>query len=98
MVRIKPGVKLHLLRPQAMLVIFMADGIWRELGEAELVVTSGSDGTHMEGSLHYQGLALDLRNPRDPTAAAAVLRARLGREFDVIAEGHHIHVEYDPKG
>lgn len=74
--------------------------------DQRLVVTSGDegdegDGIHMEGSLHYEGKALDFRiwNLGDPQATADALAERLGEDFDVVyGEGHdtHIHVEKDP--
>lgn len=72
-----------------------------------LVVTAGSDGDHMEGSLHYEHKALDLRvwELDDHEQTAAELQGVLGPDFDVVAEWRvegdgevpsHIHVEYDP--
>ena len=70
------------------------------------VITSAADGQHMEGSLHYKGLAWDLRtwSLRDPAQEADQLRFRLneeGHKYDVLFgdkyHRDHIHVEYDPK-
>jgi hypothetical protein len=66
-----------------------------------LVITSAADGTHMDGSKHYSGEALDLRiwHLPDPAAAAEELQRRLGDDYDVVyGPNHstHIHVEYDP--
>lgn len=67
----------------------------------ELVITAGTDGKHMVGSLHYKGLALDLRTRNIAGAEQAVvkeIKAALGKDFDVVLEGDHIHIEFDPKG
>jgi len=54
----------------------------------------------ISGSLHYSGNAIDLRtrdlsnNQRQCTTER--LRDALGSDYDVINEGDHIHVEYDP--
>jgi hypothetical protein len=75
--------------------------------EQPLVVTSAEDGTHMEGSLHYDAKALDLRvwDLGDHERAAAQIQEILGRDYDVIAEWRvegevevpsHIHAEHDP--
>ena len=70
----------------------------------DLVITSGRDGRHKTGSLHYRDRALDFRTKTvaAPHTLAAVVRKRLGPAYDVILEGEgtaneHLHVEYDPK-
>lgn len=72
----------------------------------DLVITSGNDGTHMKGSLHYLDRALDLRTKNFPTRDLkfqflAALKLRLGKGYDVIIEdlggpNEHLHAEYDP--
>jgi hypothetical protein len=76
-----------------------------ELGHRHVVVTSGEDGTHMPGSRHPSGDALDLRTrhltiSQQRAFRLAVLR-RLGPEYQAVLErpgkpGQHLHVEYDP--
>ena len=51
----------------------------------------------MNGSLHYQGKAFDLRTWHVIEEVAKQLRTYLGKDYDVIVEKDHIHVEYDPK-
>ncbi len=70
----------------------------------EPVITSGNDGTHMQGSLHYRNLAIDLRLPSKYNGLSAAdmivhnkLADLLAPDYDVILEETHIHVEYDPK-
>lgn len=63
----------------------------------EAVVTSTFEGTHSPGSLHYGNNAVDLRLPTNGTAMITKLKEALGPKFDVVLEGDHIHVEYDPK-
>lgn len=64
-------------------------------------ITSGTDGTHSEKSLHYSGNAIDLRtrnlNAGMIPAYIVAMKERLGPEFDVVLEEDHVHVEYDPK-
>ena len=66
----------------------------------ECVITSGSDGQHMKGSLHYKGLALDFRKRNVPIVMRPKLlkaiRQALGPDFDVVDEKDHIHTEFDP--
>ena len=63
------------------------------------VVTSGIDGTHMKGSLHYTGQAFDFRTQGiaqgDILPLVAHLTEALGNEFDVVLERDHIHIEFD---
>jgi len=66
--------------------------------DEELVVTSTFEGNHFAGSLHYSNDAFDIRNP----SSDLVLIIRdaadvLGPDYDIIPEGDHIHVEFDPK-
>ena len=64
------------------------------------VLTSGKDGKHGEGSLHYEGLAADFRTrqvkPDTIPLIADECRKRLGKDFEVFVEKDHIHIEYDP--
>ena len=80
---------------------------FRDKGE-NTVLTEGTGGKHMEGSLHYKGLAIDLRtnHTSDENAewVAKKLRSDLGPEYDVVLEYtnygeiSHLHIEFDPKG
>lgn len=81
---------------------------WRAVQGPTPVITSGTDGVHGSGSLHYSGRAIDLRanniQPAQARAARDHLQSRLGRNYDVIYEtfpgnpsNNHIHLEYDPK-
>jgi hypothetical protein len=100
-VRLKPGVDLRGMQSPILLAINVAAFIYEKHGY-ELVVTSVTDGQHMQGSLHDKGLAADLRisNIKVPDVVEAIaeeLRAALGKQFDVVLETDHLHVEFDPK-
>jgi len=107
MIRFKKGVKLRGVRGAAFLILAKAEPIWdkrlnkQDFIGVDLVVTSARDGKHMKKSLHYMGLALDLRirdfAKHEAKIAAKFLQRRLGRHYDVVLESDHIHVEYDPK-
>lgn len=64
-------------------------------------VTSLGDGQHLPNSLHYQGRAIDIRTrhvqTKDLPGIAHELKTSLGADYDVVFEGNHFHVEYDPK-
>jgi len=66
--------------------------------DREIVVTSTFEGNHSAGSLHYADDAFDVRYPDPPVDAVVhLIRLNLGPDFDVLGEGSHIHIEYDPK-
>lgn len=96
MIAIKPGVRIAGMQTEILLAVVIAHELFREQAQT-LTVTSCTDGVHKERSLHYVGRAVDLRLP---TAAkermVEQLAGRLGDEYDVVLEGDHIHVEYDP--
>lgn len=96
--KIKEGVSLIGLKIQMRKVLMVADYLWKEQGQ-ELVVTSGTDGTHSAGSLHYYGYALDFRTRYfgdiQKKTIAAALQKMLGPDYDVIEHSTHIHVEYE---
>lgn len=73
-----------------------------------LTITSGheghaDDGVHKPTSFHYKGQAVDLRvrdvkiTEVDKRFVPAV-KFLLGSDYDVVWEGDHVHIEYDPKG
>lgn len=106
---IKPGVKLWAggigLHERLLWALHILEGLWGP--NRLLTVTSALDGKHMKRSLHYKGLAVDVRTNDIPSlekvrlveSAAAVL----GTNFDVVLEdwggtNEHLHVEFDPEG
>lgn len=96
--KIKPGAQIAGLDIRMRPALIIADRIWREHGQ-ELVVTSGLDGEHSAGSLHYYGLALDFRSryfsPEEKAKVVRALRERLPHGLEVVEHATHIHVEYD---
>ncbi len=65
----------------------------------EMTITSAKDGLHMKGSLHYKGLAIDIRvfDMENPMLVLEAIKKALGVNYDVIFEIDHIHIEFDPK-
>ena len=62
-----------------------------------MVITSTYEGSHSEGSLHYANLAVDIRKNKAKVLSYKEIKQALGKDYDVILEGDHIHIEYDPK-
>ena len=99
-VRLKRGVILASPEPYIFDMIHAAKVAYFWLNK-DVVVTSGIDGTHSTKSLHYKGRALDFRTNHltdsERVEITDRLKADLGDDYDVVFEGDHLHVEYDPK-
>ena len=95
------GAKVNGLRPEMVLAYIIACFVYAEY-DADCTLTEGTGGKHGIGSLHYVGLAMDLRiwSFKTPEILAEVvdkLKSRLGDQYDVVLEGSHIHIEFQPK-
>ena len=69
--------------------------------DSELTITSVFDGVHSVNSKHNSGNAFDIRT-RHLTAdyvksIADDIRKSLTKDYDIVIESNHIHIEYDPK-
>ena len=99
---IKPGVSIAGLRPEIVSGLAELREVCRDF-KAPFVITSGTDGKHGTGSLHYVGLAVDLRRTDDPLRFGlaeqmlAAFKQALGAEFDAVLEKDHFHIEFQPK-
>lgn len=100
MLLLKPGVRVAGLRPEILLAVIAAERVCAEMG-VDCVVTACVDGIHKAGSLHYRGLAVDLRSrdflPGDVDKAIARIKQCLGTDYDVVLEKDHIHIEFQQK-
>lgn len=102
---IKPGANIQGIDIRMRPALVQAERIWKQFGQDDgVTVTSGLDGTHSAGSLHYYGLAVDFRtrywSPETSRKVWSLLREQLkaiDSNFDVIYHKSHIHVEYDEK-
>lgn len=100
MLRLKNGVNAAGMKPESLLIVMIAKDVCREMGK-ECVITSITDGKHSANSLHYEGLAVDLRTRHmidsEQKEFKDQMAARLGGNYDVVLERTHVHVEFDPK-
>lgn len=102
--QLKPGVHLAKLSPQMALAATIVHSIYAR-NNAICTITSANDSTHMVGSLHYTGNALDFRTKNyvaSKTMLIEAIKEALGPEFDVTLEAEntdneHLHVEWQPK-
>ncbi len=95
--RLGLGVRMQGIRPELLLALMILLDLCRETSTI-VIVTAILNGAHMRNSLHYTGAAvdfvIDLAVERVPWVTE--LRDRLGVTYDVLDEGDHIHIEYQP--
>ena len=106
--QIKSGVSLLGITPQAVVLLMIANDIYRSEFGIELRLTSGSEGKHGYASLHKSGNAIDIgtrgmQSWTSPEAVSKRLSESSGDEVDVVLEAvgtpnEHIHMEWQPKG
>jgi len=93
-------VSLQNLVPQVVLALIIVNEVYNSYG-VDLVITSANDSIHSRGSLHYSGNAVDLRTrtlrEEDRPTVAEEIQRRLNKDFDVVLESDHIHLEWQPK-
>ena len=98
--KIKSTARISGLRPEMVLGLFIMDGVFKSHG-SELIITSALDSKHGYGSLHFRGDGVDLRTRHLQEHAVGPIidemKDKLGPDFDVVLEGNHIHVEFQPK-
>ena len=94
------SVKIQGISPELLFGLIVADRVYENHGR-ELVITSLNDGKHSKTSLHYSGNAGDLRTYYFTIDETIIVRneikERLGNDYDVIIDGDHIHLEFQPK-
>ena len=102
MISLKEGVSIRGIRPEMAMGHTIVCSIFQSHA-LDVVVTSASDGVHGRASKHYCGSALDYRSRHILATGlkeriVGEMKANLGKDFDVVLETDHIHVEFDPKG
>lgn len=96
------GCRVAGLRPEALLGIMICHSVCADHGWG-MRLTSVTDSEHSPGSLHYPGLAFDfalggsLGESDSPSEFAHTFKTALGDDYDVVDEGNHFHVEFQPK-
>jgi len=107
-IRFKDGVDVIGIKKETITAMARVSSYFYDFhNERDMVVTSCSDGKHMENSKHYTGEAFDIRCWTTPISGVQVnngtkamyvheIGLLLGDDWDVVAETTHIHIEYDP--
>lgn len=95
---VKLGVYIDRISRPIRRALNVIDDVFEQYGE-EAVITSTDEGNHSPSSLHYDRIihgAVDVRKPkRNGGKILEALRQRLGRNYDVIEESTHWHIEYE---
>lgn len=97
----KQGVSLKNLNASIYVALFICNKIFEQHGY-KMVVTSTKEGIHKHGSLHYQGLAVDLRTRHLDDNVIPLITEEIEKNlkiidvrFQTILESTHIHIEFD---
>ena len=95
--KLKSGTDVGGIKPEIIVAMISCLTVVPKYGP--FTITSIVDGEHKKGSLHPEGLAIDVRT-RDMKPGAAEkcvreLQDALGLQYDVLFEGDHIHIEWD---
>ena len=92
------SVRITGVRSELLLAMIIANEVYTA-HHKEFVITSLLDGKHSETSLHYTGCAFDCRIYEESINESIVkdLKHKLNHHYDVVLEGNHIHVEFQPR-
>ena len=106
MLYFKPGAIFAKVHPKLLVGLIALAELFETQGIGELMITSGTDGVHMQGSFHGVGQAVDIRSKTIPPAkvecVVRLFRATNDADYDLLWEfrglpNEHLHLEYDPK-
>lgn len=103
---LKPGSGISGIKPEMVLGLMIVKSVF-DAFSIDMIITEGTKGKHMANSLHYGGLAADIRSKHIATSKLKMsvlqkAQAALGDDFDFILESEgkineHFHMEYQPK-
>ena len=98
--KLKQGTNINGLKPELLIGIMIVNDYFVSINK-ELTITSVTDSKHGRGSLHYVGLAFDVRTwdftEEEAQKVVDDLKQKLSIQFDVVLEKDHIHIEFQPK-
>ena len=95
------GARMQGLRPEMVPAMLATYSVYIQIGYP-CIITSGVEGKHKRQSAHYSGRAFDVRTKRVgmssvvATRAKTMIQLQLHEDYQVIVEGDHLHVEFDP--
>ncbi len=101
--KLKNEVSLLGMTPQMCIASIIVAGVFDKHG-LDAYITSGTEGVHDRASKHFQGNGEDFSFTEANRISVIMAenitndcRIALGRDFDVVNEGNHLHIEWDPK-
>lgn len=104
--KITKSASIQGLKPEMRVVLVEAEKIWKRKNIKDgITITSGTDGIHSAGSLHYYGYALDLRTRYFKKEEALeisielrnILKNKYSPFYGVYYHKTHIHTQYIPE-
>jgi hypothetical protein len=93
------------IAPELLLGVMVVNSIYDDLG-IDCVITSITDGKHMEHSRHYLGDAIDIRCKNIPTRLRGdvytLIKSSLTTDYNVVWEARgkpqeHFHISWKPR-
>ena len=100
MFKLKKGVIVNGIKSEMVVAMLAAYSFCQDISK-DCVRTSALDSKHSKTSLHYIGYALDFRtrdmNKSEQEMFRISMLGTLSDEYDVVLEGNHLHVEFQPK-
>lgn len=101
MLHFKDSVKVDGVKKETVELMLLLNTFFVRQLSKPFLVTSCTDGKHMKGSKHYSGYAVDIRSRHLTEREIGILlswfNACHDKQYDMVVEKDHIHVEYDPK-
>lgn len=98
--KLKETVKVQGITPEMIVGTMVANAAYKAFGY-DPVWTSAVDSKHSLKSKHNSGNAVDYRVKHVPREKWELIeqriKERLTRDYDVVLESDHIHIEYDPE-
>lgn len=96
------------IHPALLPHLFRLDDWCRDHLGYELIIISCTDGKHSSTSRHYLGTAIDMRTWTTPESGVQIgeprrtglftgLKNFLGRDWFVLDEGTHFHIDWRPR-
>ncbi|VWX49868.1 conjugal transfer protein TraG N-terminal domain-containing protein [Novosphingobium sp. 9U] len=91
---VKPGSDLRNLQRPMIDAIPIVAAVGRELGVPNVMITSGNDRRHVDGSKHYKNAALDFRGNQISQATGEEWQRQVQQR---LGSSYWVDFEYDPK-